>query len=682
MVPSSTGLFFFTRVSGLTFLIGCRALRGYLFFVLCLLAAFAQAGQITLSIDDIVAPAFHAKAISAKLDGSDFSNFEARIGELFLRDQTWRNVRLSCSRTRFDKGEIRCDQGELALSEKLPVRFVYQPQAKTLDLSVNFSHAEIWRVRAEWSASGWNVRVEADNGQIKRLAGFLPQGSVRLTAGTWNGSIGLAGGQAGVASVIADVTLKALAFTDASGLHAGEKIGATAKLDLTRGKAGWQWRGEMGWQSGEVFWQPLYISQGGRFAGQGSLEADRLRVSQGNLRLAGVGEMQLSGSWDMTAKSPTDFELEAAGLDVDGLYRVLLKPFLEKTALAKLQTKGRADLAWRYRDGVTADFDLNLRDAELVDEEQRFALHGLDARIPWSKVAQRQAEIGFKSGEVLHLALGETQVPLTMQGWRFSAPSFSIPLLDGRLSLDGFSASRNEGAWQWGFSGGLTPVSMERFSTALDLPPMHGTLAGIIPAVSYVGGKLKIDGALLFKIFDGTVVVKDLSLYEPFGLVPHLSANLDMRNLDLDLLTRTFSFGNMQGRIDVGVAGLELSDWRPVRFDATVASSPGSYPKKISQKAVQNISALGGAGAAAAIQRSFLSFFEQFGYDQIGLSCALRNGVCQMDGVETAPHGYVIVKGGGIPAISVIGYNRQVSWDELLERLKRITQKNVKPIIQ
>jgi hypothetical protein len=122
--------------------------------------------------------------------------------------------------------------------------------------------------------------------------------------------------------------------------------------------------------------------------------------------------------------------------------------------------------------------------------------------------------------------------------------------------------------------------------------------------------------------------------------------------------------------------------WQPVRFDARIASSAGSYPRKISQRAVQNISALGGAGAAAAIQRSLLRFFEQFGYDRLGLSCRLENGVCQMDGIERAPQGFVIVKGGGIPAISVIGYNRAVDWAELVERLKRITQENVKPIVK
>ena len=103
------------------------------------------------------------------------------------------------------------------------------------------------------------------------------------------------------------------------------------------------------------------------------------------------------------------------------------------------------------------------------------------------------------------------------------------------------------------------------------------------------------------------------------------------------------------GRIDARIAGLELVNWQPVKFDAQLASSAGDYPRKISQAAVQNISALGGAGAAAAIQRSFLRFFEQFGYDKLGWRCKLQNGVCEMSGVEDAPQGYVLVKGGGIP---------------------------------
>jgi hypothetical protein len=176
------------------------------------------------------------------------------------------------------------------------------------------------------------------------------------------------------------------------------------------------------------------------------------------------------------------------------------------------------------------------------------------------------------------------------------------------------------------------------------------------------------------------VTVRNVALQDPLGLAPRMQADIRMRNLDLDLLTRTYSFGAMTGRLDGDVNGLVLSRWKPVQFDAAFYSSPGDYPKKISQRAVENISSLGGAGATAAIQRSFLRFFKEFRYAKIGLSCRLRQDVCAMDGIEPTPTGYVIVKGSGVPSITVLGYNRSVGWGELLQRIQRVTQGN-KPVI-
>jgi hypothetical protein len=200
--------------------------------------------------------------------------------------------------------------------------------------------------------------------------------------------------------------------------------------------------------------------------------------------------------------------------------------------------------------------------------------------------------------------------------------------------------------------------------------------------VTYSGAHLDVDGTIYFSAFDGLFTIANLEMDDPLGLAPRLRADVRMRNFDLDLLTRTFSFGAITGRLDGDVTGLELSRWKPVKFDASVRSAAGKYPKKISQRAVENISSLGGAGAAAAIQRSFLRFLKEFNYERIGLSCRLRNGVCAMDGVEPSQSGYVIVKGSGIPAITVMGYNRSVSWGELLERVQRITQGNAKPVIK
>jgi hypothetical protein len=255
--------------------------------------------------------------------------------------------------------------------------------------------------------------------------------------------------------------------------------------------------------------------------------------------------------------------------------------------------------------------------------------------------------------------------------------------------LEDFNASpQTKGGlnrWQWQFSGGLSPISMEKLTEALGAPSMQGTFSGNIPRVSYNGSTVEVDGALLFKVFDGIVKLGNLKVLDPLGPAPSFMADLDMRNLDLNQLTGTFSFGAMQGRIDATVNGIELFDWKPVKFDASLRSSVGNYPRRISQAAVQNISSLGGSGAAAAIQRSFLHFFDQFGYLEIGWSCSLRHGICHMGGIESEPlpHGYLIVKGGGIPAITVIGYNRNVDWDELVSRLQRITQaRDIKPVFQ
>ena len=53
-----------------------------------------------------------------------------------------------------------------------------------------------------------------------------------------------------------------------------------------------------------------------------------------------------------------------------------------------------------------------------------------------------------------------------------------------------------------------------------------------------------------------------------------------------------------------------------------------------------------------------------------------------MGGVANTPQGYVLVQGGGIPSITVMGYNRQVGWEELLARIKAATQSNVAPVVK
>jgi hypothetical protein len=221
---------------------------------------------------------------------------------------------------------------------------------------------------------------------------------------------------------------------------------------------------------------------------------------------------------------------------------------------------------------------------------------------------------------------------------------------------------------------------MEAVSQALGWPPLGGTLAGVVPAVTYADGRITVKGALLVRAFDGDIVIHDLFLEQPFGLVPKLEAEADIRNLSLEQLTGAFSFGNIQGRLDGDIRNLRLEDWKPATFDARFYTPPGDASRhRISQRAVDNLASLGGAGGA--LSRTFMRFFKEFSYSRLGIACRLREGICEMDGVAPAEQGYYIVKGGGIPRIDVVGYNRRVDWDTLVHRLKSVTD-TAEPVVR
>lgn len=75
--------------------------------------------------------------------------------------------------------------------------------------------------------------------------------------------------------------------------------------------------------------------------------------------------------------------------------------------------------------------------------------------------------------------------------------------------------------------------------------------------------------------------------------------------------------------------------------------------------------------------------FEQFSYAEIGWGCKLRGRICYMSGIRSPSKsnaGYVLVKGSGIPAITITGYNSEVDWPELLKRLEHAIESGA-PII-
>ncbi len=589
---------------------------------------------------------------------------------------------LAISHISIEAAKVEVPQGELRNA-----RFDLNLKTSAVNLKSQYRQSP----EQQWTDAGFNCArlLNPKKGSWQCDSGKLAAGMISLPFSLRLDTQTLKGMQ----QIDAQLAVQKASFSDAAGLRAGENVSAKLKLKAGQYKAGrleqgWNWQFDLDWTGGEVFWQPFYIaldnSRPGshQLRGKGMFNEQLIRVDEARLTLQDVGTAEASAEIWRAGTRIRDLQLATGTIDLETLYPLILKPLLEKTALSNLEIGGKGDLKLAMRDGDIRSAHLKLQQVDLEDKDGRFGLYKLNTDLPWDYNQVRPVRLTYEGGHLLKLPLGRTDIKASLERYSLTAQEIDLPLLDGGLNLRDISAVWVDKGWHWHLRAEVVPISMTDLSHALSWPAMQGKVSASIPLVTYSQGVLMTEGDLRFKLFDGTIDVSKLTMRTPLGIAPRLNADIHMRNLDLGTLTRTFSFGAIEGKLDGDVNNLRLANWKPVNFDASFYSSPGKYPKKISQRAVENISSLGGASAAAAIQRSFLRFFDQFNYSRLGLSCKLRGDHCTMDGIESTGDAYVIVKGSGVPSITVLGYNRNVSWGELLERLKRVTAGNSKPIIE
>ena len=481
----------------------------------------------------------------------------------------------------------------------------------------------------------------------------------------------------------ANIDFKQANFSDESGLHAGEKLTGQIRLAAKKEKDTWYWGGLFSWTEGELYWQPFYFGKAGNdFAINGTFKQPDLYIQDASLQVNEVGKMSASAHINTQSKVIEDIKVSAQEVDFAGLYNIFLKPTLEKSAFGNLEVSGKANWQFEIKNLQPTSFELNLTDANITDKAGKFAFNRVNAHIPWDYDNPKNITLSYQSGYLLNLPLPETKLNAEVNRYSLTASELTLPILDGALHFQDVSAAWLGENWVWHLRMDLKPITMNEFSKALGWPEMQGKISGQIPLITYANKQLNMDGVMTFNAFKGSVSMSNLKIDDPLGVVPRMYADLDMRDIDLGDLTRTFNFGAIEGKLEGDVHNMELENWKPVRMDARIQTADGKHLKKISQRAVENITALGGEGTAAALQRTFLRFFKEFNYEKIGMSCKLREDICEMGGVESTPTGFVIVKGKGIPAVTVNGYTKYVSLNDLLGRIKRITDSNTKMIVK
>jgi hypothetical protein len=602
------------------------------------------------------------------------------------------SVSLLCPRAALSADAVVCDTGTLRVDTPLldapamPVSFSFRRGGGHLVARVREARFAEGRLDLdlEMQQGSWRLGLRGRRLAVARiltrLAGFVALPG-RLSG---SGTVDLSGNLTGAGApekLSLELRGQGLALSDGTGLREAQDLSLSVRAGLRRETSRWRYTGEVVVDRGQVYVDPHYLEVSDaplRLTLGGTWDPETRRLEMERLAYRHPGVLDLTGALS-GRRGEQGVVWESADVQIvearlRQVYPTYLQPLI-MGGLLQLESDGGVTgrLSWRHG-GVFAG-TLDVSDVYVDDKAGRFGIYGASGRLQWGTPGPgNRSWLRWDGAHIYRVGLGGSELDLSVEesGVRLARP-LEVRVLDGTLHLedlvlDGLGTPDP----RWRFEGYLTPISMEAVSHALGWPIFGGSLSGVIPAVTYGDGTVRVQGALLIRAFDGEVVIHDLVLQRPFGVVPRLQSRVDLRNLDLSPLTEAFSFGKIEGRLDGHIQGLRLENWRPAAFDAQFYTPEGDDSRhRISQRAVENLASLG--GASGAVSRTFMRFFEQFSYDRLGIGCRLLNGVCEMDGVAPAKGGYYIVKGGGLPRIDIIGYNRRVAWDTLVKRLKNAT---------
>ncbi len=655
-----------------------------------------------LELGHLAGPGWTLDEVAVRLDWRDAQQAVLQLTATRARLPeplgTIAGLQIDCPDASIAADEVVCDRARLEFTsdqigpQQIRAAFGYRFSDRRLVLDLANIRLDGGRLSAKvvQTARGWELALQADGLQLGALAARLAAAGVLPVKVDGVGTLGLSAKLRGKAARLdtgqVSARLQSSEFSDVDGHLAGENLELLLEADAAAAGAGWRINLDLGAQQGQVYVDPVFIDMAkapvhtrARFDWHPGRH--RISLHAFDYEQKGILSLHADGSLDLdTPAAPEALSVEVREGVFPGLYDTYFQPWLIDTVLRDLHTEGSLSAQLQWQDGGLASVRLRPEGLTIHDREGRFGIGDLQGQIDWAgQGPPRESQLAWEQGHVYRIPLGRSQLRVESAGpsVRLQEPA-RIAVLDGELQVEEFELESAAGAIsRWHVDGILTPVSMTDLTRALGWPEFGGKLSGVIPNVNYRDGDLSVGGMLLVRVFDGEVTLSNLRLAQPLSVVPRLWVDARASNIDLETLTRTFSFGRIEGRLDGRVDELYMEAWRPVAFDAAFATPEGDKSRhRISQKAVDNISSIGGGGLSGALSRSFMRFFKDFPYDRLGLSCRLENGTCEMDGVAPAANGYYIVKSRLLPPrLDVIGYADRVDWDSLVSQLVAVTRR-------
>jgi hypothetical protein len=531
------------------------------------------------------------------------------------------------------------------------------------------------------TAGQWRANVDLPAAQVTAWLPVLRTWLALPADITVSGKAGMAIQATGHDSLIdldAQIALTDGGFQNAAYTWAGEKLAVNARIKAALREPltfDVQLSGDHGQSlTGPVLLNfdknPLQLRLRGAFTSQA------VRIESFDSQQKDLAHITGSAQLGLAPFSVAAAQINAREIHFPAAYASYLQLSLATTPFNQLTTRGTVAAQLRMAANQPVALTLGVDDLALSDAAQHLDVTGVKAELHWASgdaEPERPSWLAWDSARGWGMEGARSRLDFAThdRDFRLLQPA-RLPLFDGALRINTLAVRKLGLPDMAGdFDAVIEPISVTPIAKALGWPEFAGTLSGRIPGVTYRNRELSLQGDVDAQVFDGRVTASHLRVRDPFGDWPRLYADITARNLDLELITRTFEFGSITGRLDVDALGLETFGTSPVAFDLKVGTPRNDRSRhRISQRAVQNLSKIGGGGATAALQSGLLRFFEQFGYSRLGLGCRLRDDVCQMSGIEPVSGGFYLMKGSGIPKLDIIGHNGRVAWLVFLSQVR------------
>ncbi|MCG7981608.1 MAG: hypothetical protein JAY90_02535 [Candidatus Thiodiazotropha lotti] len=629
-----------------------------------------------------------AEGLGLQLTLSEF-NHQALAGSI-------KGIDLRCAEVHQVNHSYFCPQGSLSIAES-----PYGSQQANVELNyIDSEHIEIkldGLVIAQGGVSfdlkmtkpNWQLNLNGSELNVDKLRAHLPR---EIVPPSWDvsASISIKAKLSGSTSVLtqADVSaeIKKLNYADEEGLQVAEEGSGKLHIQAEKRDKGWAGSARLLLDQGQYYSDPFYIDLTDaplhlKLKGDWTTALNQLQLKQADLQWLPTVDLKGSAQIDLTELAVQHANIQFETDHLDQLYQTIIQPMVIGSMADELEITGGIQGEIELVDGEVAQFRSQLKSIDVDDLRGVFALNDLQGLLAWSNRENAQtSQFHVQTGHLYQIPHGPLSVNLQAlpNGISLLKP-LDIQLLGGHIIIDRLEAKNLfHGSPEWETGAEVINLSLQDLSTAFDWPSLSGELNGKLPRMHYLDKSLDFDGALQVDVFGGQIKVEQLKIKQPLGRVPELFASAEMIGLDLEQITRTFSFGHIEGGLEGWINGLHLLNWEPVAFQAQFNSpEDDDLPHRISQRAVDNLTSIGN-GMGGSLQNTFLGIFKEFRYNQIELQASLDGDLAELGGIDHPNGGYYLVKGAGLPRIDVIARNRRVAWKTLVERLKNIRVEGMK----